>query len=94
MKRGVCGRNTDPVKLRSLTFIATGFYEMVRTVVAPLNEALWITMKMSPAEVLNWLNRFLRDKAKAWEASIREYSEPERCGTFLGIFCCCAHNRL
>lgn len=46
------------------------------TVVSALNDAQRTTMKMSKAEVLNWFNTFLPDKAKALEPSIREKGDP------------------
>jgi tetratricopeptide (TPR) repeat protein len=46
------------------------------TVVAALNDAQRITMKMSQAEVMDWLNTFLPEKAKDVESYIRGLGDP------------------
>jgi tetratricopeptide (TPR) repeat protein len=46
------------------------------TVVAALNEAQKITMRMSQDEVVSWLGTFLPEKAKDWEPLIRKMEDP------------------
>jgi hypothetical protein len=56
------------------------FYRLLgdgeNTVVGALNEAQRFTKKMSQSEVLDWLGKFLPEKAKQWEQSIREKEDP------------------
>jgi tetratricopeptide (TPR) repeat protein len=46
------------------------------TVVAALNEAQRVTMKMSQAEVMNWLTKFLPQSAQDLETYIRSMEDP------------------
>jgi tetratricopeptide (TPR) repeat protein len=54
-----------------LRFLAGGKH----TVVAALNKAQRATMKMTRAAVVNWLNDFVPEKAKAWEPLVRRMDD-------------------
>jgi tetratricopeptide (TPR) repeat protein len=45
-------------------------------VVAALNEAQRMTMRMSQDEVVTWLNKFVPEKARDWEPFVREMEDP------------------
>ena len=56
------------------------FYQLLgdgeHTVVAALNQAQRMTKKMSSTEVLDWIGKFLPEKAKVWEPSFRGKEDP------------------